>query len=564
MITERAFELINKGESLTIEFKGESLKPLNDHDLLEAVVCLANRTHEEAGYLFIGVEDDGRITGARPRHEAGKTDLVRLQALISNRTRPSISVRVMLLDLKGIPVIVIEVPRSRSPIGTSEGKFLRRALGGDGKPACIPYLFHEMQAHQADRGVLDYSALVMPGVSWEDLDPIEFDRFRRTIRESRGRGDESLLTLSNQELAKALGSIEANHEIRGIRVLGLLLFGREETLTGALSTHEVAFQILSGLKVETNDFFRWPLLRLMEEIDARFRARNREEEIQLGMLRIGVPDYPHRAFREGLANALMHRDYSLTGAVHIQWYSDRIEISNPGGFPEGVRLNNLLVTSPRPRNPLLADALKRAGIVERTGRGIDTIFYEQLRNGRPAPSYERSTSTNVTLVIPGGDANMQFAQLVAEESQSDRLLTLDELLILNLLWFERRLNTADAARVTQKPESETRISLQRLVEAGLIEARGEGKGRSYHLSAVTYRRLEKPAAYVRQKGFDLLQQTQMVMQYIDVNGRITRKEAADLCRISPDQAYRLLKSLMLKSKIRMHGTKKGSWYEKNA
>ena len=56
----------------------------------------------------------------------------------------------------------------------------------------------------------------------------------------------------------------------------------------------------------------------------------------------------------------------------------------------------------------------------------------------------------------------------------------------------------------------------------------------------------------------------MVMQYIDVNGRITRKEAADLCRISPDQAYRLLKSLMLKSKIRMHGTKRGSWYEKDA
>lgn len=58
MIPERAFELISKGESLTIEFKGESLKPLNDHDLLEAVVCLANRTDEEAGYLFIGVEDD--------------------------------------------------------------------------------------------------------------------------------------------------------------------------------------------------------------------------------------------------------------------------------------------------------------------------------------------------------------------------------------------------------------------------------------------------------------------------------------------------------------------------
>jgi hypothetical protein len=67
------------------------------------------------------------------------------------------------------------------------------------------------------------------------------------------------------------------------------------------------------------------------------------------------------------------------GAVHFHWHPDRIEISSPGGFPEGVRLDNLLVTAPRPRNPLLADAFKRAGIVERTARGIDTIFYEQLR-----------------------------------------------------------------------------------------------------------------------------------------------------------------------------------------
>ena len=564
MIEEYAFELISQGESLNIEFKGEHRKLLSDHDLLEAVVCMANRPDDKACYLFIGVEDDGRITGARPRHEAGKTDPVRLQALIANRTRPSISIRVMVLELSNIPVIVIEIPRSRSPVATSEGKFLRRALGGDGKPACIPYLFHEMQAHQADRGVLDYSALVVPGVSWNDLDPLEFDRFRRTIRESRGRGDESLLALSDQEMAKAIGAIEANHEIRGIRVLGLLLFGREETLTGALPAHEFAFQILSGLKVETNDFFRWPLLRLMEEIDARFRARNREEEIQLGMLRIGVPDYPHRAFREGLANALMHRDYSLIGAVHFQWHPGQIEISNPGGFPEGVRLENLLVTSPRPRNPLLADALKRAGIVERTGRGIDTIYYEQLRNGRPAPSYERSSSVNVTLVIPGGEANMQFAQLVAEEAQSDRLLSLDELLILNHLWFQRRLGAADAARLTQKPESEMQLSLQRLVESGLVEARGEGKGRNYHLSASAYRRLEKSAAYVRQKGLDILQQAQLVMQYIEANGKITRKEAAELCRIGPDQAYRLFKSLNIKGKIRMHGSKRGSWYEKNA
>jgi ATP-dependent DNA helicase RecG len=85
----------------------------------------------------------------------------------------------------------------------------------------------------------------------------------------------------------------------------------------------------------------------------------------VGLLRVGVPDYSERALREALANALIHRDYQRLGAVHFQWHPDRIEVSSPGGFPEGVRLDNLLVTAPRPRNPLLADAFKRAGIVER-------------------------------------------------------------------------------------------------------------------------------------------------------------------------------------------------------
>ena len=56
-----------------------------------------------------------------------------------------------------------------------------------------------------------------------------------------------------------------------------------------------------------------------------------------------------------------------------------LEISSPGGFPSGVRLDNLLVTPPHPRSPLLADAFKRTGLVERTGRGINRMFAEQLR-----------------------------------------------------------------------------------------------------------------------------------------------------------------------------------------
>lgn len=543
MSPERVRELIDRGETLAVEFKGEERAPLSDRDLVATVVCLSNRPGDEPGWLLIGVEDDGRVTGARPRHAGDHTDPHRVQALIANQTRPSISCRVELVPWEEQTILAIEVPASRIPVGTTEGTYMRRAIGGRGKPECLPYHFHEMQARAADRGMLDYTALVLPEARWEDLDLLEFERYRRSIRESRGQGDGSLLELPDIELAKALGAVEANHQVRAVRVLGLLLFGKEDAVRRLLPTHEAAFQVLSSTRVEVNDFFRWPLIRLMDELLTRFRARYREEELMEGMLRIGVPDYPDRAFREGAANALIHRDYTRLGAFHVQWHEDRIEISNPGGFPEGVRLDNLLVTPPLPRNPLLADAFKRAGIVERTARGIDTIFYEQLRNGRPVPSYGRSTETSVVLVLPGGKANLEFVRLVTQENQAGRPLGLDALLLLNHLWIERRITTVQAASLIQKTEAEARAVLGRLVEAGLVEARGEARGRTYHLSASTYRRLGEKAAYVHQRGFETLQQEQMVIQYVEKHGSISRAEASALCRLTEPQAYRLLRRL---------------------
>lgn len=560
MTTEQLRALIAGGETLDVEFKGEEHGRLSDGDLVEAVVCMSNRPGSQAGWVLVGVEDDGRVTGARPRHEAGKTDMLRVQALIANRTRPSVSVRAELVPHPLGAVLAIDVPSSPTAVGTADGRYARRALGHDGKPECVPYHYHEMLSRQADRGGLDYSAMELPNVTWADLDPLEFDRYRRAIRESKGQGDATLLTLSDKELAKALGAVSESDGKLLVRVVGLLLFGKLEPVTYTLPTHEVASQVLSGTKVEANDFFRFPLLRAMEELLSRFRARNREEELLVGMLRVGVPDYPEKAFREAVANALIHRDYTRLGAVHVQWHEDRVEVSNPGGFPEGVTLSNLLVTDPRPRNPLLADAFKRAGIVERTGRGIDTIFWEQLSNGRPAPIYGRSTATSVVLVLPGGKANLEFVRLVSEESKADRPLKLDELLVLNELAAQRSLTSDEAAALTQKSQPEARVVLEHLTEAGLVEPRGERKGRVYQLSARIYKRLGLSAAYIRQRGFEPEQQEHMVLQYVRKHGRITRHEVADLCRVNSDQAKQLLGRLVKKGQIERHGLKRGAWY----
>jgi ATP-dependent DNA helicase RecG len=554
-LPERIAALVAGGETYEVEFKSESRGKLADRDLLEAVVCLANG---RGGWLLLGVEDDGTVTGAQPRHEAGRTDPLRVQVLIANSTQPALSVDVAVAEVNGSEVLAIEVPDSPRVVGTARGTYVRRATGGDGRPACLPFHAHEMLAYEVDRGAVDWAALRVGGATWEDLDPLEFERLRQFVTTTGARADRVLASLSDHEIASALGFVRHDAEVT---TGSLLMFGRPEALRRFVPTHEAAFQVLRGLDVEVNDFLPYPLLRLAEEMISRFRARNREEELQWGLFRVAVSAYSETAFREAMANALIHRDYTRRGAVHVQWSEEQLEISSPGGFPPGISPDNFLVAPPRPRSPLLADAFKRSGLVERTGRGINRMFAEQLRAGRQAPDYGRSTGEDVVAVLPGGPANLAMTRWVLEQEQMTPL-SLSELQVLGELLKERLSSTGQLARLVQRSENETRALLTRMVERGWIEARGDGRSRNWHLSASLYRALDAPAGYVRIHGFEPLQQEQMILQYVDAHGAITRAQASDLCALTVDQASRLLRRLEQEGKLQRKGNTKGAVYIK--
>lgn len=541
-------DLIAAGEKLTVEFKSE----LNDSELVETVVCLANG---EGGTLLVGVHDDGRVVGARARHGAA-TDVRRVEALISNATRPALCVHAELHKHNGNTILVVRVPKAAIPTGTATGKYLRRALGGDGRPACVPYFVFESAAHGLSH---DPSMATVPGATWEDLDPIEIERFRRLARESGGRGDAALLRLSNEELVRALGGIEQQAAGSAVRRVALLLFGREESLRVLMPTHEVAWQVLHARSVQENEILRLPLLRCFEVLTEKFRARNRSSEL-VDLFRTEVPDFSEESFREAFANALTHRDYTALGAVHVQWTEEGIVVASQGGLPEGVRVDNLLTTPPRPRNPMLADAFKRAGIVERTGRGVDTIYFGQLRYGRPLPRYN-VTSASVSVTLPGSAANLAFVRWLSSEGRAGRDWPLSALLIVRVLASVRSLTVEEAAVAIQSDVERARAVLGRLVDSGVLEARGESRGRSYHLAAAMYRMLGDPAGYVRVRGFEPAQQEQMVLQYAQEHGQITRREAAELCKLSADQASRLLRRVALaRPELSLEGERRGARY----
>lgn len=346
-------------------------------------------------------------------------------------------------------------------------------------------------------------------------------------------------------------------------VTGLLLAGREAAIREHLPTHEAAFQLLSGTDVQTNDFYRWPLARLFERLDEQFRAHVREQEVQVGMFRVPVPSVDLRAYREAVVNALVHRDYTRLGAVHIRWDSTELNVSSPGGFVDGVTVDNLLVVEPRPRNPLLADAFKRLGLTERTGRGVDLIYQGLLRYGRPAPDYSRSDRAGVTVTFSAGPADLGFLELVLEqENRTQSPLPVDTLLALSTLRALRSVEVADIARAIQKPAAAARTVLERLVEAGLVRPHGLARGRTYTLSPGVYRKLGQDAGYVRQVGFDSLQQEEMVRRYVREHGSIRRKDVVELCHLSDNQAKRLLARLVSLEALSPAGRGKATWYEK--
>ncbi|OYY39422.1 MAG: ATPase [Halothiobacillus sp. 35-54-62] len=540
-------------ESLGIEFKSDC-KRLSDDELVEALVCLAN---SEGGELWLGVEDDGTPTGLHEAHQ----NLTGLPGLVAARTSPSLTVTVSDFAFSGVRVARIVVSQSGTEVATTSGVYLRRRLKQDGTPECVPMLPHERSSRAGHFGLADASAQPVAGTTLADFDPLERERLRQAIRQYGG--DRVLLELDDESLDGALGfTIRHGSGERVPTLTGLLVIGRETALRERVPTHELAFQVLAQQAVRFNEFRRFPLLKALDWLETNFRPYNPEGEVQIGLFRVPVPLVDMGAFREAVANALVHRDYHRLGAVHVRLDDQGLTVSNPGGLVDGVTLANLLVTEPRPRNPALADAMKRIGIVERSGRGVDKIYRGMLRFGRPEPDYSRTNDYGVVLQLSTADADQAFLQLVVEQEnrREGKPLPIDTLIVLAALREQRRLNTEALAEHIQRDPGQARRTLEHLVEAGLVESHGNTRNRSYTLSADVYRAKGEQVAYTRQAGFSRLQHEQMILGHVQHHGEIRRNEVMDLCHLNKDQASRLLSKLKAEGKLVQHGNKRGSFY----
>ena len=533
---------IPTSENLVIEFKSD-VKKLDNQDIFEAVVAFANT---EGGDLYIGVEDDGRITGAHKEH----LNPITLGAYIANNTMPPISVRSETIEDEK-PVLRITVPKAyHSVVATTSGKILRRRIKADGTPENVPMFPSEISTRLTDLRLLDYSSLPILEASIDDFDLNELLHLRKLILSYDG--DKSLLDLNDVELFKALGFVSEIEQSLCPTIAGLLMIGKVESIKRFVPTMAVSFQVLENTSVRVNDDFVLPVLASIEKLNTHLEAWNRDHEIEMGLFRMPAPDFDKRALREAIVNAFSHRDYSKMGRIRIALSDDGLTIANPGGFIEGISINNLLTAEPHGRNPRLADALKRVGLAERTGRGIDRILEGSLIYGRALPDYSLSTSVTVSLFIPKTAPDVQLASMISNEQiRLGRPLPINTLLVINMLKDAPRSSIDQVATAANLPESIVKVILEKAVEAGLVEAYGNGKNRCFILSHELYKGKEQSFGYVLQKDIDKKRYLELIKSIAYENQFISKADVVNLLHISGNQALYLIKKLIKSNELRV-------------
>lgn len=533
-------------ETLSLEFKSD-LKRLPDDDLLDAVVALAN---SDGGTVYLGVEDDGTPTGIDKVHQ----DAVGLSAMIANRTVPPVSARAQIVGTEKTPVMQIDVPKSRSVVSTKSGKVLRRRMKVDGTPESVPMYPYEIVTRLSDLGRLDFSAQPVPDATRDDFDPLERDRLRRIIGTYQS-SDRNLLELTDEELEKSLQLTVTVDGKTMPTLTGLLLLGKGESLKRFVPTHRASFQVMSGTDIKVNQDYAGPLLKTIEQINDMFSPWNPSVELSVGLFSMMVPEFDHRAFREALVNAFGHRDYTLLGRVRVQLDDAGLTIANPGGFVEGINIHNLLTAEPHGRNPCLMDALKRTGLAERTGRGIDRIFEGALNYGRPLPDYSRSNRRGVSVLLPRSVPDKAFVELLAEERErSGKSMSLDGLLILDKLKSERRCGFDVLSGSLDMSDQRLRTVLGQLTEAGLVESAGVGARRTYMLGAKVYRRSGRAMDYVRQSDIDRVRYPELIIKLMHEQKSVSKNDVMELLHLEGNQAYYQLRKLVLEGRAKKVGS----------
>jgi ATP-dependent DNA helicase RecG len=213
-------------------------------------------------------------------------------------------------------------------------------------------------------------------------------------------------------------------------------------------------------------------------------------ELPNGLFRKSVPHYDERVVRELLANALVHRPYTMRGDIFILLHPDRMEIHNPGTLPVGVTPSNILHTSSQ-RNPHLAKVFYDLKMMEREGSGFDLVFESLLASGRPAPVVEEGED-RVKVTVFKRILRPEVIDFVAKADQDQTFqLTTKEIIALGMIAQHEALTALELQKLLAlRREDDVHVWIGRLREWGILVSSGKTKATQYSVAPDLLRKLE--------------------------------------------------------------------------
>lgn len=304
-----------------------------------------------------------------------------------------------------------------------------------------------------------------------------------------------------------------------------------------------------------------PLLRSLDRIHHIFEDQNTIQNIQIGLFKLEVLDYPINVFQEALLNAMTHRGYENQSSIIIKFYPEEIHIENPGAFPEGVNSKNIISHQSTPRNKLIAETFQKLKYVQRSGQWVDIIFKDMLALGKSAPDYTLF-SNSVQLILRSAMEDIEFLKFITKEEEKYSTFSVQEICILKYIKSNKKISLSEAAEVAQVSNQFVQVILNDLIQKKNIIQREHRN--SYMFTHIVYAEFENQIEYIKDKEFDEQKGEVMILEYLSKNEFITRREVERLCGFSSTISKRILKSLRDKEKIVLIGQSSSSKYKLKA
>ncbi len=437
--------LIAEGEGLTVEFK-ERYTARIVHD----IVAFANT---KGGRVILGVSDEGKITGE------ALTNKMKAQIIdLARKCEPSIEIKKI---FRCEDAVVIEVEeREEKPYSCADGYFVRL----DGISQKMTQKEISLLYKNASAGAFEES--IHKNVGWEDISRQKINTYLREANISVGNA-------SAQDILTSLNL--ATKE--GITNAGVLFFAKEPRRHILhCETILVAFKGTSGVNILDRKDVQDDLWTQYQEAMI-FLKRHLSVRTEIkGMDRQDIYEIPLEALREAVANAIIHRDYTVRGtSVMVEVHEDKVIIKNPGGFPIGMDPAKLGSLSVR-RNELIADIFARMHRVERVGSGFKRISENMDAAGLSFPVIESDHFFFITFLrIPmtQGGQKRWSEKVVRKGGQK---ITPKQFNVLELIKKDPSISRKDISEKLKINESAVQKHLDALREKGVIRRNGPDKG----------------------------------------------------------------------------------------